>query len=75
MEGLYRKSGERAKIRQLIMSFNQDARSIVIDHDTYQVHDVTGTLKHFFQSLPDPLFTHHLYSAFLSAGCESMGLV
>lgn len=69
-EGLYRKSGERAKIRQLILAFNQDPRSVVIDPDTYLVHDVTGTLKHFFQSLPDPLFTHHLYSPFLSAGCK-----
>ena len=66
-EGLYRKSGEHAKIRKLMLAFNQDPRSVMIDEDSYSVHDVTGTLKQFFRTLPDPLLTHKLYQAFLHA--------
>ena len=43
-----------------------DARGVVIDPEKYLVNDVTGTLKQFFQSLPDPLLTHQLYHSFIS---------
>jgi hypothetical protein len=66
-EGLYRKSGEKVKIRKLIQAFNQDPRSVMINEDAYGIHDVTGVLKQFFRTLPDPLFTHKLYQAFLQA--------
>jgi len=66
IEGLYRLSGVKAKIRKLILAFNQDARGVVIDPESYTVHDVTGTLKLFFRNLPDPLLTHHLYEALIS---------
>eukprot|EP00731_Ephydatia_muelleri_P030729 Em0022g243a len=66
-EGLYRKSGEKQKIRKLIFEFNQDPRGVVIDQQSYTVHDVAGTLKYFFTSLPDPLLTHRLRSAFITA--------
>lgn len=70
MEGLYRKSGEKSKIRSLEMAFNQDARGVFVDPDSYTVHDVTGCLKQFFRSLPDPLLTHLLYRQFLVASRE-----
>lgn len=69
-EGLYRKSGEKSKIRKLLLSFNQDPRSVMIDGDSYTVHDVTGVLKQFFRTLPDPLFTHKLYSSFLHTSSQ-----
>lgn len=69
-EGLYRKSGERAKIRKLLLAFNQDPKGVMIDQDQYTVHDVTGVLKQFFQTLPDPLFTHHLYYPFIDAASK-----
>ena len=50
-----------------MLAFNQDPRSVMIDEDSYSVHDVTGTLKQFFRTLPDPLLTHKLYQAFLHA--------
>lgn len=43
-----------------------DARGVVIDPEVYTVHDVTGTLKLFFRSLPDPLLTHQLYNSFIA---------
>ena len=39
---------------------------MVIDPEVYTVHDVTGTLKQFFRSLPDPLLTHQLYQSFIT---------
>ena len=39
---------------------------MVIDPEVYTVHDVTGTLKQFFRSLPDPLLTHQLYQSFIA---------
>ena len=71
-EGLYRKSGEHSKIRKLLLSFNQDPRGVVIDEDSYSVHDVTGTLKQFFRTLPDPLLTHKLYQPFIHASCMNI---
>ncbi len=43
-----------------------DARGVVIDPDVFTIHDVTGTLKQFFRSLPDPLLTHRLYQSFIN---------
>ena len=69
-EGLYRKSGEKRAIRSLEQAFNQDARGVYINPENYTVHDVTGCLKQFFRSLPDPLLTHNLYRNFLDASRE-----
>ena len=52
--------------------FPVDARGVVIDSDTYTVHDVTGALKQFFRNLPDPLLTHDLYSEFIATCSESL---
>jgi hypothetical protein len=66
VEGIYRHSGQRAKIQKLTLEFNQDAKGVVIDADVYNVHDVTGCLKQFFRSLPDPLLTHQLYESLIA---------
>jgi len=52
-----------------------DARGVVIDPDVFTVHDVTGTLKQFFRSLPDPLLTHRLYQSFVNNMRESMIII
>ena len=70
VEGIYRKSGEKSKIRKLLLAFNQDPRGVMIDENVYSVHDVTGVLKQFFRTLPDPLFTHKLYESFLHASSK-----
>ncbi|CAI8051664.1 Arf-GAP with Rho-GAP domain, ANK repeat and PH domain-containing protein 1 [Geodia barretti] len=64
-QGIYRMSGNLAKIRRLILGFNQDARGFLINSEEYTVHDVAGVLKDFFKSLPDPLLTHSLYQDFV----------
>lgn len=43
-----------------------DARGVVIDPEKYTVHDVTGTLKQFLHSLPDPVLTQSLYQNFIA---------
>lgn len=50
----------------MLNKYNTDARGVVIDPEVYTVHDVTGTLKLFFRSLPDPLLTHQLYHSFIA---------
>ena len=44
-----------------------DAKGVVINSEAYNVYDVTGALKQFFRSLPDPLLTHQLYGSFIAA--------
>jgi hypothetical protein len=39
---------------------------VVIDPEKYTVHDVTGTLKQFLHSLPDPVLTQSLYQNFIA---------
>ena len=51
----------------VIIPLPSDARGVQLDPEDYTVHDVTGTLKQFFRSLPDPLMTHQFYSAFIAA--------
>lgn len=46
--------------------YNTDAPGVVIDPEKYNVHDVTGTLKQFLRSLPDPVLTHELYQDFIT---------
>ena len=46
--------------------FVADARGVVIDPEKYTVHDVTGTLKLFLHSLPDPVLTKALYPNFIA---------
>lgn len=67
LEGIYRISGQKPKIIDLLQQFTHDPRTVVLDDSEYCVHDVTGTLKKFLKSLPDPLLTHQLYQAFLDA--------
>ena len=45
---------------------------MVIDADVYNVHDVTGCLKQFFRSLPDPLLTHQLYESLIATSRECL---
>ena len=48
------------------LTIPSDARGVVIDPEKYTVHDVTGTLKQFLHSLPDPVLTQGLYQNFIA---------
>ncbi|EDV21477.1 uncharacterized protein TRIADDRAFT_59978 [Trichoplax adhaerens] len=56
-EGIYRKSGRNNMVEQLRKAFNADAANVVIDPEVYSVHDVASTLKKYFRTLPESIFT------------------
>ncbi|KAK2161935.1 hypothetical protein LSH36_107g02020 [Paralvinella palmiformis] len=58
-EGLYRKGGAAAKIRDLIRDLNTDPNSV--DLGEYHVHVLTSVIKRFLQEMPEPLFTFDYY--------------
>ncbi|XP_046854269.1 arf-GAP with Rho-GAP domain, ANK repeat and PH domain-containing protein 1-like isoform X2 [Xenia sp. Carnegie-2017] len=66
-EGIYRKNGNKAKIRVLRKLFNQDAETVIILREEYEAHDVAGLLKEYFRELPDPLMTEDAYAHFITA--------
>ncbi|XP_028409289.1 arf-GAP with Rho-GAP domain, ANK repeat and PH domain-containing protein 1-like [Dendronephthya gigantea] len=66
-EGIYRKNGNKAKIKILKKLFNQDAESVMISREEYEAHDVAGLLKEYFRELPDPLMTEDAYAHFITA--------
>jgi hypothetical protein len=65
-EGIYRQSGSNTRITQLLADFQQDSWNVQISHKEFSAHDVAGTLKRFFRTLPEPLFTTRLYEKWIS---------
>ncbi|CAG7722406.1 unnamed protein product, partial [Allacma fusca] len=66
-EGIYRQSGANSRIAGLLESFKKDAWSVQISLSDYSAHDVAGTLKRFFRTLPEPLVTDLLYDRWIAA--------
>eukprot|EP00111_Clytia_hemisphaerica_P007490 TCONS_00021757-protein len=65
-EGIYRKNGSQAQIRDLTKLFNQDAANVRLDiSEYYDVHVICGLLKKYLRDLPEPLVTNILYESFL----------
>jgi hypothetical protein len=65
-EGIYRQSGANSRISQLMAEFQKDAWNVQISKD-FSAHDVAGTLKRFFRTLPEPLVTSNLYPEWIRA--------
>ncbi|GMT28295.1 hypothetical protein PFISCL1PPCAC_19592 [Pristionchus fissidentatus] len=65
-EGIYRKSGSIAQIRQarVQMDAAQDGEGVPIDD--MQIHVLTTLVKSFLRELPDPIMTFDLYENFLN---------
>ncbi|XP_072043988.1 active breakpoint cluster region-related protein-like isoform X2 [Amphiura filiformis] len=64
--GIYRISGSSGDINNLKKAFemNQKARMQKLIKSA-DIHAVAGLLKLYFRELPEPLFTHNLYSKFV----------
>jgi len=69
-EGIYRQSGSNTRITQLLQDFKNDAWSVQISHKEFSAHDVAGTLKRFFRTLPEPLVTVKLYDEWIKASSK-----
>jgi hypothetical protein len=69
-EGIYRLSGNAAKVAQLKAQFDRDPQSIDLRNPEAFFHDVNipaTLLKQFFRDLPEPLLTRAAYREFLDA--------
>ncbi|KAK5114632.1 hypothetical protein LTR62_002205 [Meristemomyces frigidus] len=68
--GIYRQSGTSSHVQRLIGQFDHNPSSVDFRNPANFYHDVNipaSLLKHFFKSLPDPLFPSQTYPSFLSA--------
>jgi hypothetical protein len=69
-EGIYRLSGNAAKVAQLKAQFDSDAQMVDFRNPETFFHDVNipaTLLKQFFRDLPDPLLTRAAFREFLDA--------
>ncbi|KAI9255662.1 Rho GTPase activation protein [Phascolomyces articulosus] len=64
VEGLFRLSGAASDVRQLSQEFDMGNS---IDLSTYDIHAITGVVKKYLRSLPDPVIPHAYHNAFLRA--------
>ncbi|KAJ8029411.1 Unconventional myosin-IXa [Holothuria leucospilota] len=66
-EGIYRRAGSAAKVKELKHKINTEENIDNIDLNSYNVLCVAQVLKCFFRELPEPLLTYDLYEEFLRA--------
>jgi hypothetical protein len=69
-EGIYRLSGNAAKVAQMKAQFDREAQLVDFRNPEAFFHDVNipaTLLKQFFRDLPDPLLTRAAYREFLDA--------
>nr|DBA32250.1 TPA: hypothetical protein GDO54_000056 [Pyxicephalus adspersus] len=57
-EGIYRKSGQKSKITNLLEALKKDARSVVFKEEE-PVDNVSDTLKRFFREIGEGIFAEH----------------
>lgn len=71
VEGIYRHQGNPAQIQVLKRMFDTDPGSVDLTqparYGINDIHAVSGTLKLYFQELPDPLLTQHFHNRFIEA--------
>lgn len=65
-EGIYRVSGSFKNVNEIAVMFN-DRKEVKLE--AYDKYVVTGVIKKYFASLPEPLMTWSLYSKFMQAQC------
>lgn len=67
--GIYRLSGTTSRVQKLKNRFDNDWSTVdVMSNEAIQdINIVAGCLKQWFRELPEPLFTYHLYPAFIEA--------
>ncbi|KAI9308068.1 Rho GTPase activation protein [Cunninghamella echinulata] len=68
-EGIYRESGTGTQIQKLKEDFNRNCKQVNLDSEEYRsdINNITGALKLWFRSLPNPLFPQSAYDHFITA--------
>lgn len=66
-EGLFRKSGNKGRMEQLVKGLEEGAFGDVILEASYNANDFASVLKQFFSELPEPLLLKRHLNAYLQA--------
>uniref|UniRef100_A0A158Q830 Myosin motor domain-containing protein n=1 Tax=Elaeophora elaphi TaxID=1147741 RepID=A0A158Q830_9BILA len=66
-EGIYRKSGAVAQVRNARREIENAGEFEALSFDDFPTHVITTLVKSFFRELPEPLITYDLYENFLNA--------
>lgn len=67
VEGIYRKSGAIAQVRNARRKIENAPEFESLSFDDIPAHVITVLVKSFFRELPEPLITYDLYENFLNA--------
>lgn len=70
-EGLFRKPGNRQRMRNLRESLIESGSGVTIDTNVYNAHDVCGILKEFLRELPEPLLSERHMEAHMQIAGKS----
>ncbi|XP_038073351.1 unconventional myosin-IXa-like isoform X2 [Patiria miniata] len=66
-EGIYRRPGPEAKVKELKHLINTEPDFDQIELDSYNMLVIAQVIKSFFREMPEPLLTFELYEEFLRA--------
>lgn len=66
-EGLFRKSGNKGRMEQLVKGLEEGAFGNVILEASYNANDFASVLKQYFSELPEPLLLKRHLNAYLQA--------
>jgi len=69
VEGIFRKSGNIRRLRDLTDAIDRDPSSVDLSQDNPV--QIAALLKKFLRELPDPLLTFKLHRLFISSQCMS----
>ncbi|ORZ06336.1 Rho GTPase activation protein [Lobosporangium transversale] len=68
VEGIYRRSGLAAEIKQLVQAYDSGQQPDLLDSTLFQdICSITSVLKQYLRSLPEPLIPFTLYNSFMDA--------
>ncbi|KAF9566391.1 hypothetical protein EC968_003796 [Mortierella alpina] len=68
VEGIYRRSGMAAETRQLVQAYDIGLQPDLMDSGLYQdICSITGVLKQYLRSLPEPLIPYDMYGDLMEA--------
>lgn len=74
-EGIFRKAGNRQRMRTLRGALNEAGPGLVIDTSVYNAHDVCGVFKEFLRELPEPLLTERHMEAHMQIAGKHYSVV
>ena len=66
-EGLFRKSGNKGRMEQLLKGLQGGNFGSIIQEVGYNAHDFASVLKQYFSELPEPLLLKRHLNAYLQA--------